>query len=52
MARTLDLCVADGIVVVGGDGTINEVLNGMLARVDGMKLPIGLIPQGTVLSSC
>ena len=35
------------MVVIGGDGTIHEVLNGMLARTDGVTIPVGLIPQGT-----
>ena len=33
----------DAVVVAGGDGTINEVLNGMAAG----SLPLGLIPMGT-----
>ena len=33
----------DAIVVAGGDGTINEVLNGMTRST----LPLGLIPMGT-----
>lgn len=37
----------DGLVVVGGDGTIHEVINGMLQRADRHKLPIGVIPAGT-----
>lgn len=31
------------IVVAGGDGTINEVINGL----DGHHIPIGIIPRGT-----
>jgi diacylglycerol kinase (ATP) len=33
----------DAIAVAGGDGTINEVLNGMTQS----RLPLGLIPMGT-----
>lgn len=47
MARTLPLDEFDAVVCIGGDGTIHEVLNGMLARTDGVKIPVGLIPQGT-----
>ena len=35
------------IVAVGGDGHVNEVLNGMYARKDGINLPIGFVPNGS-----
>ena len=31
----------------GGDGTLSEVVNGMLAREDGVRKPIGVIPNGS-----
>ena len=34
-------------IVVGGDGTMHELINGMMTRTDGRKLPIGLITGGT-----
>lgn len=40
----------DGVAVVGGDGTVHEVLNGLLHRQDRAKavkdFPIALIPTG------
>ena len=35
------------IIAVGGDGTFNQMVNGMLARPDKKRLPVGLIPTGT-----
>jgi ceramide kinase len=37
----------DGILVFGGDGLINEVVNGMLTRPDHKVLPLGIIPSGS-----
>ena len=35
------------MVAVGGDGTIHEVINGMLMRPDGLQIPIGMLPNGS-----
>ncbi|XP_020597540.1 sphingoid long-chain bases kinase 1-like [Phalaenopsis equestris] len=40
----------DGIICVGGDGIVNEVLNGLLSRTDqkeAISIPIGIIPAGS-----
>ncbi|KAL6651130.1 hypothetical protein ACP70R_010055 [Stipagrostis hirtigluma subsp. patula] len=40
----------DGIVCVGGDGIVNEVLNGLLTRSDrteAVSIPVGIIPAGS-----
>ena len=34
------------LVAVGGDGTFNQMINGMLARPDKKRLPVGLVPTG------
>jgi len=47
LANTLPFDGFDGLCVVGGDGTMHEIVNGLLKRADKMKIPIGLIPGGT-----
>jgi YegS/Rv2252/BmrU family lipid kinase len=46
-----ETAVADGfdaVVAAGGDGTINEVINGLLrATPDGPTIPFGILPLGT-----
>lgn len=47
LARTLDLQPYDCLCVVGGDGTVHDVVGGLLAREAKLELPIALIPAGT-----
>jgi YegS/Rv2252/BmrU family lipid kinase len=35
------------ICAIGGDGTLHEIINGMLHRADGRRLPLGVIAGGT-----
>ena len=48
LMEVMDNC--DGIVVVGGDGTLSEALTGLLRRPDNtsaaQRFPIGIIPVG------
>jgi YegS/Rv2252/BmrU family lipid kinase len=42
--------VRDGarlLVVVGGDGTVHEVVNGVLAAADGSEIELAVLPRGT-----
>jgi len=36
-----------GLLLIGGDGTFHELVNGMMMRDDKLQLPIGIIPGGT-----
>ncbi|MBN1927453.1 MAG: diacylglycerol kinase family lipid kinase [Prolixibacteraceae bacterium] len=47
LANTISYDGYDALCVIGGDGTMHEIVNGMLKRDDKKKLPIGLIPGGT-----
>ena len=47
IARGLDAEAADALVVLGGDGTVHEVVNGLMARPDPAALPFGVIPAGS-----
>ncbi len=47
LAREFNAANYDGIVAVGGDGTLFEMLNGLLKTHPDFDLPIGQIPVGT-----
>ncbi len=47
LARSLPLRDRDGLCALGGDGTLHELVNGLLTREDGEKIPIGMLPAGT-----
>ena len=47
IAKTLKSEELQGVCVVGGDGTIHEVADGLMQRSDDVQLPLGLIPAGT-----
>ena len=47
LVKKTELKQYNSVCAMGGDGTLFEVLNGMLARGDQRKVPIGLVPGGT-----
>ena len=50
LVRQLDLSRIDGLVIVGGDGTIHDAIAGLMSRLDSetaIKTPLGIIPGGT-----
>jgi diacylglycerol kinase family enzyme len=40
------------LVAVGGDGTLHEVVNGMMFRQDKKRIPIAMIPNGSGNDTC
>jgi diacylglycerol kinase (ATP) len=47
LAEQLNFEGYDGLISIGGDGTLHEVVNGIMYRKDDFNLPIGLIPGGS-----
>ena len=45
--EVLDLSQYSALIAVGGDGTLHEVINGMLMRRDKLRLPIAFVPNGS-----
>ena len=43
IAREADAGAFDAVIAAGGDGTVHEIVNGLI----GKRLPLGLIPLGT-----
>ena len=47
IAQSLDMKTSDGICVIGGDGTVHEVADGLMQRGESISIPLGIIPAGT-----
>ena len=47
LAETIDPSQWDGVLAVGGDGTLFDVVNGLLDGADSISIPIGQVPVGT-----
>ena len=57
VARSLDPAATEAIVVLGGDGTVHEVLQGLMGRPDwevSSKMPLAQVPTGSgnALAGC
>lgn len=55
LVHNLSLSDIDGLVIVGGDGTIHDAIAGLMSRPDyetAIKLPLGIIPGGTGNGLC
>lgn len=55
LVHNLNLSEIDGLVIVGGDGTIHDAIAGLMSRPDhakAIKLPLGIIPGGTGNGLC
>ena len=55
LVSNLDLVETDGLVIVGGDGTIHDAIAGLMSREDSdtaIKIPLGIIPGGTGNGLC
>jgi len=47
LGKSMDLEGMDGILAIGGDGTLHELINGLMNREDGKTVPVGMIPGGS-----
>ena len=47
ITRETDLTRYQGLCLIGGDGTIHEVVSGLIERDDPVSIPLGIIPGGT-----
>ena len=45
--QTENLMGFDGLCVLGGDGTINEAINGLMSSDQSQSIPLGIIPIGS-----
>eukprot|EP01080_Neovahlkampfia_damariscottae_P003706 gene3706-6595_t len=50
LIKKMDISEYSGIICVSGDGTLNEIVNGLMSRKDSekvIKIPLGIIPCGS-----
>jgi len=47
LVEITDLSQFDGVIAAGGDGTLFEVINGLMNKQKSHRIPFGVIPVGT-----
>jgi diacylglycerol kinase (ATP) len=52
LAQTIPLEDCSAVIAVGGDGTLHEVVNGLMFRTDGARVPIAFVPNGSGNDTC
>jgi len=50
--QNLEISEYCALIAVGGDGTLHEVINGMMFRQDKKKVPLAFIPNGSGNDTC
>ena len=50
LAESFDEAGWDGLIAVGGDGTLFEIINGLMKSKRSVPLPLGQVPVGTGLT--
>ena len=45
--NTYDINNYDSCCIMGGDGSFHEAINGLIKRLDSLKIPLSLIPAGS-----
>jgi diacylglycerol kinase family enzyme len=52
IAETISADDTSALIAVGGDGTLHEVVNGMMFRRDKRRIPIAFVPNGSGNDTC
>lgn len=52
IAQTISAEETSALIAVGGDGTLHEVVNGMMFRQDKKRIPIAFVPNGSGNDTC